>query len=828
MLKKAMLHAGGRFMHWCKKLLRAIILAALSSALLMAQRGVEEKIIYDPPRTKSPPKSDPLPAPDLPLLAEPKEIEADEEDGQYGPQKFTCTIGGEAFEQNISWMGYPLEARPDGGALGSEFTDMMIPECPGNGLVMVPKHDGSADDPAAFAAYSAEEIAKLPVLIASAEYQAMRKEARYYRLYWIGKKLDRPLAQQLHLLQHISYITGPAEQEKRYLEFFISEVDGLSGHSDFRMETALRYRYFTANALRRLGRFDEARSRLAELEKSVMHVSAERLIKEPQNPHFYDGAGDDDYSLDFIGQSQLKAIAAGDTDRYPVSMMSNKLANIICNDADDSYPPATAMTIRACAQRKIDQAQEEKDRAEAERLQETPEKLMDICKETPVVKRNIALADACEWLDQQPMAAAHADKQREAERLLKNTKALDARCKDVVIPSRYASARTALGEACQQRAEVLREENGRAIAAKMRREPAEFERLCKDEAYDMHAEDPVERACYEIDDERDDAIDDAQRARLEKMTSAEIWAECEKTKGGNDVPGYAFSSRCADIRVDREQAAWQNLEAEPAKLAAACAIPYERQAEWIKSRCYSWNEEQTDKAAMLLAKDHAKLVASCKATPMLERDDVLKAACNAYRKCVIVRLDELPFDQVGGRYWNETPDPAAPVPACYDSVEEASAAYESYKKDPKNLRANGCKPSITPPGYSDEVADAEMCDRYAAGEDVFTKSSVTLSETTSKAIMTSISDKECQAMKDDESDIDCDAVKQAREEMQAVQARNKKREACIKKEMQKRGLEYTGSDKATGYDNVWEYCEAKMGAEAAKAGAEAMKKEDKR
>jgi hypothetical protein len=57
----------------------------------------------------------------------------------------------------------------------------------------------------------------------------------------------------------------------------------------------------------------------------------------------------------------------------------------------------------------------------------------------------------------------------------------------------------------------------------------------------------------------------------------------------------------------------------------------------------------------------------------------------------------------------------------------------------------------------------------------------------------------------------------AEEELQRI---NDERETCIKKEMKERGLKYTGSDKATGYLQVWEECEALR---SAKAGAEAMK-----
>lgn len=746
--------------------------------------------------------------------AQDEPVVVDDAQDEYGPQKFTCPVGGEQFEQNTNWVGYPLAARPDGGTLGTEFSDIMVPECPGNGLVMVPKHDGSAGDLEAFTPYAETEIAKLPALVASPEYQALRKEARFFRLYWIAKKLDRPAIQQLHLLQHISFITVPPEQQRRYLEFFVTETDAVLAGEQLDPMTQLSFNLYVGNALRQLGRFDEARKRMEQVIRTAQELRSERLAATPTNPHFEeDGDFEEDDGALSVAEEQLKAIAEGDTDKHPVSMMSDRVANSVCNGADDDYPPATETTIRACAQRKIDvREQEEKSQAQFDKEREllaNPQDLARLCAATPQGKREEVVEQACQTAER---LAQNELKGKEAARLLKNPKALDERCKSVVIPVRYAQSKTGLGEACQKRAEIVRDEQGKAIAAKMRKEPAEFDRLCKEDAYDMHSEDPVELACYEVDTERDDAMDEAQRARMAKMTEAEISAECERTNGGKDVPGYAFGFRCSEIESEREEAAWKTLGAEPEKLATTCAAPYEQQPEAFRWRCNSYNDDKRRDAAMELARDHPKLVEACKATPVPQRDAILAEACNSFRKCVIVRLDELPFDQVGPLYWDSRPDPAETSATCYDSVEEASAAFASYRNDPKSLRATGCKPETELPKEYAQGHDAE-CARYAKGEDVLVSAA--------RGPSGPVSYDECKRANEAGTQMDCDAIKQEEEELERV---NSERETCIKKEMKKRGLKYTGSDKAIGYLQVWEDCEALRGTRDRAAAVEVVKR----
>jgi hypothetical protein len=645
----------------------------------------------------------------------------------HGTQKFTCPVGWEQFEQNVNWIGYPLAARPDGGVLGSEYTDVMIPECPGNGMVMVPKHDSGGDNEAAFAPYSPAELTKLPALIASPEYQALLKEARYYRLYWIGKKLGRPAAQQLHLMQHISYIFVPTpEQQRRYLEFFVAETDAILAGGQADEVLQLRFNFFVANALRRLGRFDEARTRIAQINVDASALNGERSEKEPVNPHFESEFEDEDENepeagIASIGSELLEAIEAGDTDQHPVSMMGDRIASSICGDIDDAVPPATEMTKRNCAKRvayKKAVSVKFKEELEAEEvLMNDPAKLAAMCRATPAGKREKTLESAC---SQSERATMREEIETGAAKLLKNPKALDVQCKSVIIPGGYPMAKTALGEACKQRREVTREAETNALAAEFRKVPSEFARLCTVEYPDQSSDDPTEAACGRIKRERDDARDAVVQARLNKMTEAQIWAECEKTNGGEDAPGYTLKARCGDIESERETAKWKALEADPEKLAATCALPYEKQEKWYRSGCSDLREQLEESQAMAMARDHAALMTKCDATPVLERDDILSKACSSYRKCIIIRFDEMPYHEAASYTAMSTlngeipPDETKSV--CYETAQEAKAAYAEYVKDPKSLRANSCKGLIDAEIYGGNV---QHCEAYARGEDVF-------------------------------------------------------------------------------------------------------------
>ena len=643
-----------------------------------------------------------------------------------GGTEFVCPVGGEAFRQNVEMFYFPLESLPNGSNPGGQLSDIMVPICPGNGLVLVPKFDGNEGDPEAFADYTPEELAKLPALIASPDYKALSGEANYLKLYWLSGKLGRPAMQRFHLLQHVSWIGKTPEQHRRYLEMFVAQADALIDGPDFGSARRMRAQYYVANALRELGRFDEAKARLGALQAAWdAELAVIRAQRPPEDPNFEsDRDYDENDALSASFAEQLAAVEARDNDTFPVSMMGDKWANATCNHVDDSYPPATDLTKANCAKRTAERkayyANSQKDYNASQALLGNPVKLAQQCKAIPEDTRDTVLAEACRIAEYQ----TNRDKMEAGSALLlKNPTALDPQCKGLVF-GRNSQPKTALGMACQKRREITHEAETLALADTFRAQPAEFARRCTAEYYEMFSDDPVEAACGAVKDEIDHARDDKEHARLAQMTEAQIWVECEakaaarrnQPSGVPMVEPYTpLASRCTDMRIDRDNARWKALEADPTKRAAVCASPFDQQEEWQQDGCYQFLSRQEDDAALEMARDHAGLVARCNATPVPQRDRILYKACDGYRKCLITRIDELPFDDAsayaGGA--RVVSDPAA---ACFDTVEQANAAFTEYSKDPKSLRANSCKNSES--AQTDEY-QAETCVRYAAGENVF-------------------------------------------------------------------------------------------------------------
>lgn len=648
--------------------------------------------------------------------------------------EFTCPVGGERFLQDVEAPFYPLEGLPNGSSMGGQFSDRMVPICPGNGLVMVPKYDGEDGDPEAMTAYTPEEIAELPALIASPEYKALANEAAFFRLYWLATKLGRPTMQRFHLLQHVSWVGQKPEQHRANLERFLALGEPLIAAPDFDPDRRWQARLYLANALRELGRFDEAKARLETLWTEWQAEWAKRQAANPVNEHFYvDGEDGHDLFSDGIDML-LGVIADRDDDYQPVAMMGEQVANAICDNLDDGYPPVTETTKRGCLKRKLDKEEQEKLLEEQVALQGDYLELSKRCETTPKADRSEALAWACDEAEGKAMAAAEMlRRDMEAEGLLKNPKALDEQCKSVTMPQyRYASAKTGLGQACLDRSEAQLKASSKTLAAKFRKQPAEYARLCTWGYPDPSTVDPVELACGEVKSERDQARDDAERARLGKMSEDQIWAECEKQKAAEESePGgvlaaraySALAFRCADIRSDRDAANWEALKADPEKRAAVCAKPFQEQEEWQQDGCHRYNEELEDAAALKLAFDHDQLVASCAATPMPERTTILREACRSYLKCVVVRADELPFFETYLGGMGVPDDPAELRPACYGTVEKAAVAYARYRADPKSLRAS-CEPETEYASPLDKT-DLQICERYARGEDVFSEDSAT-------------------------------------------------------------------------------------------------------
>jgi hypothetical protein len=166
------------------------------------------------------------------------------------PQSMTCPIGGATFTYAPAARQTPTGERPDGKPYGAAVP--ALPECPDNGLVL-------------YKEYEAADVAKLEPLVAGEAYQALRKEdTQYYRAYWLMREMDEAPARYLWALLQASWeAEGKPELRKRYLTELAEVSAKVEGKPSDLNWIGMEGR--AINALRELGRFDEAAARLAKV-----------------------------------------------------------------------------------------------------------------------------------------------------------------------------------------------------------------------------------------------------------------------------------------------------------------------------------------------------------------------------------------------------------------------------------------------------------------------------------------------------------------------------------------------------------------------------------
>ncbi|HEX8468927.1 MAG TPA: hypothetical protein VF620_14100 [Allosphingosinicella sp.] len=164
-------------------------------------------------------------------------------------RKMTCPIGGGSFQ--FQPVAPPVVAgeRPDGRPVGGMKFPLALPECPDNGLVL-------------FKEYDAGEVAKLEPLVASEAYRALRKDGtQYYRAYWLMREMGLPPERYLWALLQASWeAEARPELRKRYLEELVEASAKVPPRPGDLTWIGMEGR--AINALRELGRFDEALARL--------------------------------------------------------------------------------------------------------------------------------------------------------------------------------------------------------------------------------------------------------------------------------------------------------------------------------------------------------------------------------------------------------------------------------------------------------------------------------------------------------------------------------------------------------------------------------------
>ncbi len=335
---------------------------------------------------------------------------------QYDPRSFTCPLGGERFDQDVGYASFPLETLPDGSWLGDIAIGAQIPQCPGNGLVILPDYAASDEAGAmAYSDYSAAELARLPALITDPRYAALKADGRFAQAYWLATQLGRPPLERFTLLQRATWGALAPELRRRLVETFVAEAPTLIAASDL-PDAAKRFQTsYVVNGLRELGRFDEALALLDELEQG------EAALFEAADP--------DDLFAGELGPKMRLAIGQRDDGRFPIELLGSRVVGLICGgEAVAPYDQRTSANIAACDTRREREAAEstafESALDESFALREDLPALEQRCSETAPEDRSEGLEFACE-------AVQRARDQRAAAELVKDGAALAARCTSI-------------------------------------------------------------------------------------------------------------------------------------------------------------------------------------------------------------------------------------------------------------------------------------------------------------------------------------------------------------------------------------------------------------
>jgi len=163
-------------------------------------------------------------------------------------RQMTCPVGGGSFSYTRPAPQSVPGTRPDGRPYGAAAPPA-LPECPDNGLVL-------------YKEYTPEEVTKLEPLIVSPAYAAMREsDTQYYRAYWLMKEMGVAPEDYLWVLLQASWqADGKPELRARYLGELVEASAKVPPDPASLNWVGMEAQ--AINALRELGRFDEARSRI--------------------------------------------------------------------------------------------------------------------------------------------------------------------------------------------------------------------------------------------------------------------------------------------------------------------------------------------------------------------------------------------------------------------------------------------------------------------------------------------------------------------------------------------------------------------------------------
>ena len=215
--------------------------------------------------------------------------------------------------------------------IGSGRFPVVLPQCPGNGLVVCKT-------------FSKEEVAKLEPIVAGAEYRALRAtETPYFLAARLATALGDSSAPWLLLSAtwEAKEAGGGDERTRRYNEAFVAAVEALP--ATFAPLDAAVLLLRAANALRELGRFEAAERLRAAVVIEPGLFKGEDASRQRGDWERY--------------RSALTApIARRDPSRAPLDMLADGVAVVRCIQAETgpqqgegSPQPLTAFERGYCA-----------------------------------------------------------------------------------------------------------------------------------------------------------------------------------------------------------------------------------------------------------------------------------------------------------------------------------------------------------------------------------------------------------------------------------------------------------------------------------------------
>jgi hypothetical protein len=239
------------------------------------------------------------------------------------PRTMTCPVGGGSFTYRPAPPAVPSGERPDGKPYSAGTVPAPLPECPDNGLVL-------------YKDYEPDEVAKLEPLVASEAYQALRKEdVPYYRAYWLMKAMGLGPEDYLYVLLQASWQADDRpDLRKRYL----AELAEVSAEVPARPKDInwIGMEGRAVDALRELGRFDEAAARLAKVPLKGLDVPAPGALDA--TPAARDAKIRRAWLAYF--QAMKGAIARKDSSLDPLDLLPHQVALGRCLDAAASLDEA--------------------------------------------------------------------------------------------------------------------------------------------------------------------------------------------------------------------------------------------------------------------------------------------------------------------------------------------------------------------------------------------------------------------------------------------------------------------------------------------------------